>query len=149
MPLLCSGGLRPDVRVDLQRPDQLALRPVALRTSGRAPLRPAWGATELPFAILYQGWYYLLITYTDSEAETYHNTLVFRSLNPFDFGEYTGDNELEVVVARLHAHAPEVVHDAEQGQWYLTTCGWRGRGVPIEGAVAIAPLVWLPDTSAG
>jgi len=118
----------------------------ALRTSSRAPLRPPWGATESPFVVFYQGWYYLLTTYTDSNVETYHNTLVFRSLNPFDFGDYAGDNEDEVVVARLYAHAPEVVHDEEQGIWYITTCGWRGRGIPVEGAVAIAPLEWVPDS---
>jgi beta-fructofuranosidase len=121
----------------------------ALRTGGNAPLRPPWGATESPFVVFYGGWYYLLMTYTDSELETYHNTLVFRSLNPFDFGEYTGDNEAEVVVAHLAAHAPEVVCDAEPDQWYITTCGWRGRGVPIEGAAAIAPLIWQPESVAG
>jgi beta-fructofuranosidase len=114
----------------------------ALRTSGKAPLNPAWGATESPFVVLYQGWYYLLVTYTDSEMDSYHNTLVFHSLNPFDFGEYTGDNADDVVMARLHAHAPELVHDVDQDAWYITTCGWRGRNTPIEGAVAIAPLRW-------
>ena len=117
----------------------------ALRTSGSAPLNPPWGATESPFVVRYRGWYYLFTTYTDSTTETYHNTLVFRSLNPFDFGEYTGDNEAEVLVTRLHTHAPEIVCQPDRSQWYITTCGWRGRSIPIEGAAAIAPLEWLPD----
>jgi beta-fructofuranosidase len=113
----------------------------ALRTSGSAPLNPPWGATESPFVVYLHGLYYLFITYTDCRPENYHDTLVFRSSDSREFGEYTGDNENEVVVGRLRAHAPEVVKDAD-GNWYITTCGWRNSGVPIEGAVAIASLEW-------
>jgi len=113
----------------------------ALRTSGSAPLNPPWGATESPFVVCLHGLYYLFITYTDCRPENYHDTLVFRSSDSREFGEYTGDNENEVVVGRLRAHAPEVVKDAD-GNWYITTCGWRNSGVPIEGAVAIASLEW-------
>lgn len=113
----------------------------ALRTSGNAPLNPPWGATESPFVVHKDGGYYLFTTYTDSRIENYHNTLVFYSDDPTDFGEYTGDNEQHVIMARLHAHAPEVVRD-DDGRWYITTCGWRNRSVPMEGAVAIAKLEW-------
>ncbi|TVP76391.1 MAG: hypothetical protein EA353_12145 [Puniceicoccaceae bacterium] len=113
----------------------------ALRTSGNAPLNPAWGATESPFVVARDGGYYLFMTYTDCRVENYHNTLVFYSKDPTEFGEYTGDNENSVIVARIHAHAPEIVQDTD-GRWYITTCGWRNRQVPIEGAVAIAPLDW-------
>jgi beta-fructofuranosidase len=58
-----------------------------------------------------------------------------------DFSTYTGDNEDEVVIAKLHAHAPEVIRD-DDGQWYITSCGWRDFGTVIEGAVAIAKLDW-------
>lgn len=112
----------------------------ALRSSGTAPLSPPWGAMESPFVVFHGGWYYLFVTYTDCKTENYHNTLVFRSSDPLDFGEYSGENDAQVV-ARLHAHAPEVVCD-DSGQWHITTCGWRGKGTPIEGGVAIAPLEW-------
>ena len=113
----------------------------ALVTAGNAPLNPPWGATESPFVVPRDGRYYLFVTYTDCKPENYHNTLVFCSSDPTDFGEYTLDNEAEVVVAKLHAHAPEVLCD-DAGQWHITTCGWRGLHTPIEGAVAIAPLTW-------
>lgn len=113
----------------------------ALRTSGGAPYNPPWGATESPFVVHLNGWFFLFITYTDCAPENYHNTLVFRSKDPTDFGEYTGNNHDEVVIASLHAHAPEIVCD--EGKWYITTCGWRNRGIPIEGAVAIAALEWI------
>jgi beta-fructofuranosidase len=113
----------------------------ALRTSGQAPLRCPWGATESPFVVFIDGCYYLFITYTNCSLESYHNTLVFRSIDPLDFGEYTGDNEAEIVIAKLQAHAPEIVQDSD-GTWYITSCGWRGFNTPIEGGVAIAKLEW-------
>jgi len=113
----------------------------ALETAGDAPLNPPWGATESPFVVSVNSGFYLLVTYTDCRPENYHQTLVFRSDDPTDFGQYRGDADEDRVVARLHAHAPEVVRD-DDGQWYITTCGWPGYGVPIEGGVAIAPLDW-------
>lgn len=113
----------------------------ALVTKGNAPLNPPWGATESPYVVHYDNAWYLFMTYTNCAMENYHNTLVFRSDDPTNFGVYTGDNEDEVVVAKLHAHAPEVVQD-DDGKWYITTCGWRGKNTPIEGGVAIAELVW-------
>ncbi len=112
----------------------------ALRTSGNAPYNPPWGATESPFVVHRDGLYYLFITYTDCAPENYHNTLVFRSEDPTDFGEYTGDNEEDLVIAKLHAHAPEIIE--EDGRWFITTCGWPGRNTPVEGGVAVAPLEW-------
>jgi len=117
----------------------------ALRTSGKAPLNPPWGATESPFVVFHQGYYYLFVTYTDSSPENYHNTLVFRSPDPLEFGEYAGDDGPQAVIGRLRAHAPEIVHDASVGEWFITTCGWRNRGVPVEGGVAIARLEWKKE----
>jgi beta-fructofuranosidase len=114
----------------------------ALRTSGNAPYNPPWGATESPYVVKIEELYYLFITYTDCKRDTYHNTLVFTSEDPTDFGNYTGDNEAELVAARLHAHAPEIIQDTD-GQWYITTCGWRGYDTPVEGGVAIAKLQWV------
>lgn len=115
----------------------------ALRTSGKAPYNPPWGATESPYVVHIDGLYYLFITYTNCKRDNYHNTLVFCSEDPTDFGNYTGDNEDDLVITKLHAHAPEIIQD--DGQWYLTTCGWRGYNTPVEGGVAIARLDWRSD----
>ncbi len=124
----------------------------ALKTSGNARFIPSWGdtggvyppwgATESPFVVKKEDLYYLFITFTSGSLESYHNTLVFKSDDPLDFGKYTGDNENDIVIAKLHTHAPEVVCDND-GQWYITTCGWRNHGTPIEGGVAIAKLDWM------
>ena len=114
----------------------------ALRTGGKASLCPPWGATESPFVIVYEGWYYLSITYTDSRKENYHQTLVFRSLNPFDFGCFNADCPEESVIARLHAHAPEYLYCDQEQAWFITTCGWRGFQTPVEGGVGVARLTW-------
>lgn len=119
----------------------------ALTTSGNASLKPAWGAAESPFVVYYEGYYYLFITYTDCSTETYNNTLVFRSGNPYDFGDYHGDNESEIVAAKLFGHASEIIHDAESGKWYITTCGWPGKNIPHEHAVSIARLEWVEPSS--
>lgn len=113
----------------------------ALLTSGKAPLNPSWGATESPYVVFLQGWFYLFVTYTDCSRDTYHNTLVFRSTDPTNFGNYTGDNHDRLVVTTLHAHAPEII--GHEGKWFITTCGWPNFGLPIEGAVAIAELEWV------
>jgi beta-fructofuranosidase len=112
----------------------------ALRTTPAAPLRAPWGATESPFVVLKEGLYYLFITYTDCSYSNYHDTLVFVSPDPTDFGSYEGGESGDRYLAKLHAHAPEII--LHKGQWHITTCGWRGRGAPIEGAVAIARLSW-------
>ena len=113
----------------------------ALKTTPTAPTRPPWGATESPFVFYLEGYYYLSITYC-SEVEDYNNTLIFRSVNPFDFGIYTGDESEPF--ARLHAHAPEYIFDSEADQWYITSCGWPNeRFHPvIPGSVAITELNW-------
>ena len=84
--------------------------------------------------------YYLFITYTNCSAETYSNTLVFCSDNPRFFGEYNGDGEGTKPITTLFAHAPEILQ--ENGKYYITTCGWRTKPIPHEGAVSIAELKW-------
>lgn len=116
----------------------------ALTTSPEAPLRPAWGAMESPYVVRVGGRWYLFVTYTDCSKETYEQTLVFASHSPYDFGEYRGGDD--GVVARLKAHAAEVLYDPTGGDWWLTAAGWRGFGIPIEGGVAIAPLEWAAGT---
>ena len=88
------------------------------------------------------GLYYLFVTYTDCSRQTYEDTLVACSPDPFRFGHYDGHNGEEVFVARLQGHASEILCDAQSGQWYMTTCGWRNYGIPVEGGVAIARLAW-------
>jgi beta-fructofuranosidase len=116
----------------------------ALRTCGKGGLNPDWGATESPFVAHLDGWYYLSTTYTDSISDTYHQTLIFRSLNPFDFGTYDADKPEESVVQTFKAHAPEYIYCDREKSWFITTCGWPGRGTPHEGGVSIARLAWDP-----
>ena len=84
------------------------------------------------------GVYYMFLTYTDSSRPTYHNTLVFASEDPTRFGHYDRSTHGELVLTTLPVHAPEVVND--EHDWLITTCGWPNRGIPLEGAVAVAPL---------
>ena len=132
---------------------------LCLRTGGAAPLQPPWGACESPFVVKYGGWYYMLMTYTDCNPANYQDTLVFRSLNPYDFGSYAGQEAGKLaeaagetpptagqaIVARLQTHGPELIHDELDDRWYITNCGWLGRGVPNEGSVSIAPVQWEQD----
>ena len=116
----------------------------ALRTTPEAHKQPPWGATESPFVFRHDGSYWLSITWTTSfggPAE-YHETLLFRSDNPFDFGAYDGSEGAPA--ARLHAHAPEYLQDPGTGQWYVTSAGWPGEhfGTVIPGSVAIRELDW-------
>jgi beta-fructofuranosidase len=117
----------------------------ALRTTPDAPKQPPWAATESPFVFRHDGSYWLSITYTASMEGPagYHETLLFRSDNPFDFGTYTGDPD--EVAARIEAHAPEYILDPDSGQWYVTSCGWHGDafGTVIPGSVAIRELDWV------
>jgi beta-fructofuranosidase len=116
----------------------------ALVTTPDAPRNPSWAATESPFVFRHGGAYWLSITYTRSfggPAE-YHDTLLFRSENPFDFGTYTGD--AREPAARLYAHAPEYLHDPDTNRWWITSCGWPGELFQpvIPGSVAIRELDW-------
>ena len=112
----------------------------ALTSGPDSELNPAWGAMESPFIIKHEGLYYLFITYTDCSKENYHNTMVFASENPRSFGIYNGENGENKPITKLFAHAPEIF--TYNGQMYITTCGWNGYGVPHEGAVSYAPLLW-------
>ena len=112
----------------------------ALTSGDEAPLNPGWGAMESPFVIKNGNSYYLFVTYTNSSDDTYCNTLVFCSENPQEFGEYNGGVGGAIPITVINAHAPEIL--VENGQYYITTCGWRGKPIPHDGAVSIAPLDW-------
>lgn len=110
----------------------------ALTSAENAPLKPAWGALESPYVVKRGNLYYLFVTYTDCSASTYNNTLVFVSENPKDFGTCCGTAKK---VTSLNAHAPEIIEC--DGEWFITTCGWRGNPMPHDGCVSIARLKWV------
>lgn len=112
----------------------------ALSSGESAPLQPGWGAMESPFVVKKDDWYYLFVTYTDCRNENYNNTLVFASKDPLSFGEYDGSQKGARPIARVSAHAPEILE--ENGEYYITTCGWRSKPTPHKGAVSIAKLEW-------
>ncbi|MBO5315279.1 MAG: family 43 glycosylhydrolase [Clostridia bacterium] len=112
----------------------------ALTSGTEAPLKPAWGAFESPFVVKKDGLYYLFVTYTDCSDSTYNDTLVFCSDDPMHFGSYCGDKDAAVPITKLQAHAAEVIE--QNGNYYITTCGWNTKPNPNRGAVSIARLEW-------
>jgi len=116
----------------------------ALRTAGHRK-QPSWAATESPFVVRGpDGAFWLSVTHTASgngPAE-YHETVLFRSHDPFDFGSWDGSDTR--VAARLELHAPEYLLDPDSGRWFVTSAGWIGErfGTVIPGSVAIRPLDW-------
>lgn len=113
----------------------------SLTSTANAPLTPAWGAFESPYVIKFEDIYYMFVTYTDCSIQNYQNTLVFASKNPYDFGNYNGDNHGDMVISELSVHAGEIIKTGQN--YYITTCGWNQKNIPIEGAVAIAELEWI------
>ena len=87
------------------------------------------------------------MTYTSSrgDAAEYHNTVLFKSDSPFDFGNFGGTDDGPI--ARLAAHAPGYLKDPETEQWYITCAGWPDErlGTVIPGSVAIRELDWRYD----
>ena len=113
----------------------------ALTSGEGAELNPPWGAMESPFVVRIDNEYYLFVTYTDCSASNYHNTLVFHSKNPESFGVYNGEDGENAPIAKIFAHAPEIIE--KNGEYFITTCGWNGYDdIPNKGAVSIAPLKW-------
>ena len=113
----------------------------ALTSGERAPLNPAWGAFESPYVFKKDGLYYLFVTYTDCSDSTYNDTLVFCSEDPMHFGAYGSDIDEAVPITTLQAHAAEVIE--QNGDFYITTCGWNTKPTPHKGAVSVARLAWL------
>ncbi len=115
----------------------------ALTSEENSELNPSWGAFESPFVVQKDGGYYLFTTYTDCSKSNYHNTLVFFSETPENFGCYNGEygeSGFAKPIAKLCCHAPEIVQ--ENGKWYITTCGWRKSSF-TKGALKIASLEWI------
>jgi beta-fructofuranosidase len=141
---LCDGRGAVSVFVSENLLDWRFVR-YAWRTTEALSRQAPWSAAESPFVIRHAGAYFLSVTYTTSIAgpDEYHDTLVFRSTNPFDFGTYGGD-EREILI-RLRLHAPEYVRDPDTDRWYVTSAGWPGDlfGAVLPGAVAITELEWV------
>lgn len=113
-----------------------------LSTYGDA-INVSWGSTESPFLFKRGDWYYLSTTITNSGSDSYHDTVVFRSKDPLNFGTYGGEEiafGTSKVVARLPLHAPEYFEDG--GQLYATTCGWEGMSIypQAKQGVGIVPV---------
>ncbi|NLI54196.1 MAG: hypothetical protein GX417_07690 [Clostridiales bacterium] len=125
----------------------------ALRTGLGCERAAPQGSTESPFVFEYAGGYYLSVTYNNDsfffdamllplkvwrDKESYNDTLVFSSGNPYDFGTYRGRKRPSSLVVTLRAHAPEYIeHD---GRWYLTSCGWPWVASVTHGEAAWAEL---------
>jgi hypothetical protein len=129
----------------------------ALKTSWGSERNSPFASTESPFVMGYKGRYYLSITYNNDTAfwhglllplkiwfdkDSYNDTLIFQSGNPFDFGCYKGGKNSPSLIARLKAHAPEYVNVPEKDEWYITTCGWPWVATITKGEAAFAPIAW-------
>lgn len=133
----------------------------------RSALQASWGSErnspfssmESPFVTEYQDRYYLSLTYNNDsffwpgilmlfkiwpDPESYNNTLVFHSDNPYDFGVYRGAQNSPTLLTQLEAHAAEIVYQPAQDSWYITTAGWPWVATLTSGEAAVAPLEWLP-----
>lgn len=124
----------------------------------RSERNSPFASMESPFLIAWQDRYYLSFTYNnDSGAihglfmpmkiwwpnrQTYNDTLVLTSKNPYDFGEYNGKANTPNLVGQITAHAPEWVDVPGKG-WYITTAGWPWVTELTNGEVAVAPIDWV------
>ncbi|MCX8124569.1 MAG: hypothetical protein N3F66_10460 [Spirochaetes bacterium] len=131
----------------------------------RTALASTWGSErnspfasmESPFVVQYNDGYFLSFTYNNDtlfihgllllfkvwlNKESYNDTLVLYSDNPYDFGVYRGKTRTHNIVAQLKAHAPEWVYVPTTRQWYITTCGWKWVATLTHGQVAVAPVSW-------
>lgn len=118
-----------------------------LKNLDGAPIA-GYSTCESPFVIKKDGKFILALTETDSGIASYHDTILFVSDDPYNFGTYSGASKLDespCYVGRIPAHCAEFIHDAETGKWYVTTGGWRNL-VKFEGStggVGIAEIKWL------
>lgn len=119
----------------------------ALTQSG--PQLSTYEDAESPFVVKRGDYYYLFTTVTNSapSGADYHQTLVFRSTDPLDFGDYHGDQNHPGganFVTQLPVHAAEVVLEPTTNKWYITTAGEQYFSLypQAQHGVAIAELQW-------
>jgi len=116
-----------------------------------------FSSMESPFVVDYQNRFYLSLTYNNDsffwpgilmlfhiwpDRASYNDTKVFQADNPYDFGIYRGENNSPSLVTNLTTHGPEIIHNPESDEWYITTAGWPWMASITSGEVAIAPLRW-------
>lgn len=149
-------------RVDLYQSFDLEhwqyIRP-ALRTAWGSERNSPFASTESPTVVRHAGRFYLALTYNNDSffwpglllllkrwpgRASYNDTRVFHSANPYDFGVYRGPRKAPTQVARLAAHAPELILHPDTGEWWITTAGWPWAATLTTGEVAVAPLRWAP-----
>jgi beta-fructofuranosidase len=137
----------------------------ALRARPGSERNSAFASTESPQVVCHAGRYYLSLTYNNGSrlwsplllllrraprGREYHDTLVFHSDNPYDFGSYAGAGRSPTLAARLEAHAPRILRHPGTGAWWITTAGWPWAATLTSGEVAVAPLEWDgPEGSEG
>jgi hypothetical protein len=129
----------------------------ALRTGLGCERASPFASTESPTVVRHEGRYYLALTYNNDSffwpglllllrrwpgRASYNDTRVFHSSNPYDFGSYRGPRRPSREVARLRAHAAELLRHPETGAWWITTAGWPWVATLTSGEVAVAPLRW-------
>jgi len=123
---------------------------VAMKPAPVYPSSVDISACESPFVIFYQGYYYLSTCLTSGFIpSSYSNTVIVRSPDPYAFGVYAqgGPGQTCDYVTTLAAHAAEYLQDRD-GQWYITSAGWRQFPTPpgaAKGALNIAPLTWQKE----
>jgi beta-fructofuranosidase len=129
----------------------------ALRTGFGSERNSPFASTESPTVVRHAGRFYLALTYNNDSffwpgllllrkrwlgRASYNDTRVFHAPSPYDFGVYRGARRAPTQVARLEAHAAELVRHPETGQWWITTAGWPWVATLTAGEVAVAPLRW-------
>ncbi|MGQ9842716.1 MAG: hypothetical protein ACUVRK_04045 [Spirochaetota bacterium] len=129
----------------------------ALHSSFGSERNSPFASMESPFVVQYNDGYYLSLTYNNDtlfihgillllkiwlNKESYNDTLVFHSDNPYDFGVYKGKRNSPTLLTTLKAHAPEWIYDHTTKKWYITTCGWPWVTTLTSGEVSIAPVTW-------
>ena len=129
----------------------------ALDSSWGSERNAIFSSMESPFVVDYQNRFYLSLTYNNDsffwpgilmlfhiwpDRASYNDTKVFQADNPYDFGIYRGENNSPSLVTNLTTHGPEIIHNPESDEWYITTAGWPWMASITSGEVAIAPLRW-------
>ena len=119
----------------------------ALRNLDGAPIAD-YSSCESPFVIYKDGRFILSVTITISDGATYHDSIIFVSDNPYDFGTYSGATKLgesKKYVGRISAHCPEFIYDEAADKWYVTSAGWSDmvKHEGAKGGVGIAEIQWM------
>jgi hypothetical protein len=128
-------------------------------TSGLGSERNSpFASTESPSVVELDGHYYLSLTYNNDSffwpgillmlkiwpnPESYNETLVFHSDNPYNFGDYRGKDRSPTLLTQLETHAPEIIYNPDNQKWFITTAGWPWITTLTSGEVAVAPLEWV------